>query len=44
VLNREVVWRNEKVYPNGFVREVISEPERVVLLLHRGGTYEVRVE
>ncbi|MEW6750353.1 MAG: alpha-L-rhamnosidase C-terminal domain-containing protein [Candidatus Latescibacterota bacterium] len=44
VLNRQIVWRNEKVYPNDFVREVISERERIVLVLPRGGVYEARVE
>jgi hypothetical protein len=43
-LNGETLWRNEKVYPNGFVREVISEDEWIVLVLQRGGRYEAGVE
>jgi hypothetical protein len=43
VLNGETVWRNEKVHPNGFVREVIAEPERLVLVLHRSGVFEAEV-
>jgi len=43
-LNGETVWRNEKVYPNAFVREVISEEEWVTLVVHRAGKYEVVVE
>ena len=43
-LNGETVWRNEKVYPNSFVQEVISEEEQIVLVLQRGGSYEAVVE
>ena len=43
-LNGETLWRNEKVYPNGFVREVISEDEWIVLVLQQGGRYEAGVE
>ena len=43
-LNDETVWRNEKVYPNSFVQEVISEDEWIVLVLQRSGSYEVVVE
>jgi tetratricopeptide (TPR) repeat protein len=38
-LNGENVWRNEKVYPNFHVREVISEEEHVVLVVHKAGRY-----
>ena len=38
-LNVENVWRNEKVYPNFHVREVISEEEHVVLVVHKAGRY-----
>ena len=43
-LNGETVWRNEKVYPNSFVQEVVSEEEHVVLIVHEAGHYEVAVE
>ncbi len=38
-LNGENVWRNEKVYPNFHVREVISEEEHVVLVVYKAGRY-----
>ena len=43
ILNGETVWRNEKVYPNFHVREVISEDERVVLVVHKAGRYQVEL-
>ncbi len=43
-LNGETLWRNEKVYPNELVREVIAQPERVTLVLHQGGSYRLTVD
>ena len=42
-LNGQTIWRNEKVYPNAFVRELISEDEHIVLVLHKAGVFEVEV-
>ena len=43
-INGETVWRNEKAHPNFHVQELISEEERVVMVLRRTGQYEVSVE
>ena len=43
-INDETVWRNEKAHPNFHVQELISEEERVVMVLRRAGQYEVSVE
>ena len=43
-INGETVWRNEKAHPNFHVHELISEEERVVMVLRRAGQYEVSVE
>ena len=42
-INGETVWRNEKAHPNFHVQELISEEERVVMVLRRAGQYEVSV-
>ena len=42
-INGETVWRNEKAHPNFHVQELISEEERVVMVLRRAGQYEVAV-
>ncbi len=43
-INGETVWRNEKAHPNFHVQELISQQQRVVLVLRRAGQYEVSVE
>ena len=43
-INGETVWRNEKAHPNFHVQELISEEERVVMVLRRAGQYEVSVD
>ena len=43
-INGETVWRNEKVHPNFHVQKLISQEERVVMVLRRAGQYEVSVE
>ena len=43
-INGETVWRNEKAHPNSHVQELISQEERVVMVLRRAGQYEVLVE
>ena len=42
-INGETVWRNEKAHPNFYVQELISQEERVVMVLRRAGQYEVLV-
>jgi hypothetical protein len=42
-LNDETVWRNEKVYPNFHVREVISEDEHVILVVQKAGRYHAEL-
>ena len=42
-VNGETVWRNEKVHPNFHVQELISQAERVVMVLRRPGPYEISV-
>lgn len=42
-INGETVWRNEKAHPNFHVQELISQEERVVMVLRRAGEYEVSV-
>ena len=43
-INGETVWRNEKAHPNFHVQELISQEERVVMVLRRAGQYEMSVE
>ena len=43
-INGEAVWRNEKAHPNFHVQELISQEERVAMVLRRAGQYEVSVE
>ena len=43
-INGETIWRNEKAHPNFHVQELISQEERVVMVLRRAGQYEVSVE
>ena len=40
----EVVWRNEKLYPNASVRETAAGPEAVTLLFSGAGAWEVILE
>lgn len=40
ILNGETVWQNEKVRPNTLVRELISEPERITLVLAQSGRFQ----
>jgi hypothetical protein len=42
-LNGETVWRNEKVHPNATVREVVAEPDYIVLVVRGSGHYRVVV-
>lgn len=42
-INGETVWRNEKAHPNFHVQNLISEEERVVMVLWRAGQYEISV-
>ncbi len=42
-LNGATVWRNEKVYPNAFVRQIVDEPDRLVLVVPRAGQYQAEV-
>ena len=42
-INGETIWRNEKAHPNFHVQELISQEERVVMVLRRAGQYEVSV-
>lgn len=43
-VNGEAVWRNEKIYPNPSVHEVVAEEDAVVLVFQRSGTWEVTLE
>ena len=43
-INGETVWRNEKAHPNFHVHELISQEERMVMVLRRAGQYEVSVK
>ncbi|MDE2734999.1 MAG: hypothetical protein OXI72_11440 [Gemmatimonadota bacterium] len=43
-INGETVWSNEKAHPNFHVQELISQEERVVMVLRRAGQYEVSVD
>lgn len=43
-LNGETVWRNEKVYPNSLVHEVISEADYLGLVLKSSGKFEIVVD
>ncbi len=42
-INGETVWRNEKAHPNFHVHELISQEERMVMVLRRAGQYKVLV-
>ncbi len=42
-LNGETVWRNEKIYPNFYVHDVISEEDYVVLVVHKAGRYHAEL-
>jgi hypothetical protein len=42
-LNGATVWRNDKVHPNAFVRQIADEPDRVVLVVPRAGEYQAEV-
>lgn len=43
-VNDEVVWRNEKIYPNPTVHLIAAEEEHVLLVLERPGHFRVRIE
>jgi hypothetical protein len=43
-LNDETLWRNEKFYPNSFVRKIVAGEEEIVLELEDSGRFEVVVE
>jgi hypothetical protein len=42
-LNGETVWQNEKVRPNSLVRELISEPEHITLVLEQAGRFHIEL-
>ncbi|MEE3233884.1 MAG: hypothetical protein VX294_06925 [Candidatus Latescibacterota bacterium] len=42
-INGETVWRNEKVYNNFQVQEVVSESGHVVFVVYKAGTYKVEL-
>ncbi len=42
-INGETVWRNEKVYNNFQVREVVSELDHVVFVVYKAGSYKVEL-
>ena len=44
ILNGETVWQNEKVRPNTLVRELISEPNRITLVLAQSGRFQVELQ
>ena len=44
ILNGETVWQNEKVRPNTRVREVISEPRGITLVLAAAGRFQVELQ
>ena len=39
LLNQELVWRNEKLFPNRHVRDVAVEARHIVFCVDCGGTY-----
>ena len=43
-VNDEVVWRNEKLYPNPIVHMILAEQDHVVVLLERPGKFSIRLE
>jgi hypothetical protein len=43
-VNGETLWRNEKFYPNSFVRKVEAGEEEIGLELQDSGWFEVVVE
>ena len=44
ILNGETVWQNEKVRPNTLVRELISESNRITLVLAKSGRFQVELQ
>jgi len=40
-VNGEVVWRNEKIYPNPSVRAIAASEDAVTLVFDRQGTWKV---
>ena len=42
-INGETVWRNEKIYNNFQVREVVSELDHVVFVVYKAGSYKVEL-
>ena len=44
VLNGETVWRNEKIYPNSSVQEIVSAADYIGLVLHQSGQYVVEMD
>ena len=42
-LNGETVWRNEKIYPNFYAHEVVSEADYVVLVVRKAGRYHAEL-
>jgi hypothetical protein len=43
-VNGEVVWRNEKMYPNPSVHEIAADEAAVTLVFDRPGTWKVSLE
>ncbi|MEE3337060.1 MAG: hypothetical protein VX255_11765 [Candidatus Latescibacterota bacterium] len=43
-VNGEVVWRNEKIYPNPIVHLIAAEEDHVLLLLDRTGHFQIHLE
>ena len=43
-VNDEVVWRNEKIYPNPIIHMIHAEADHVVVLFERPGRFTIRLE
>lgn len=43
-LNGDTVWRNEKVYPNPHVHQIMATPRAVVVVLHGPGEFVIEME
>ena len=43
-INDESVWRNEKMIPNSFVRQVAADDDEITLIIQGAGHYQIRVE
>ena len=43
LVNGITVWRNEKMYPNPFVRRIVAEEEDIVIALTQEGRFRVEV-